>query len=899
MVQIVEGQPQVAAVKFPIYRMSQFNWRNWVPETKLEYTLFIGIDDTVTPAVYSLRYTLPGVAGGIGQTSELAIDQFLTALQEVQDKQATITTDFDTLNARLTQFYEDADRIVAEISASAVDASKAAAESKDWASLGEDTPVDESGEFSAKHYAIKAATTYDALIGDEDIMNAANNAAIASESARVSRLWATGSDPEVQELEANEHSSRTYSNMAMASATLAEQSANLAEQYATQATQFSGRIIQLGFDGSLEDDTLVFKHAPSGIDVPYDLLDDHEYEIDMAYFSTESLPNDTKIVIKNGTDTINFVSALHRDSTTPVTVGDMNQVMRFNDATGYRWLFKAAFKVTPAGNKVFLLYPVISLASSGLEIGDIGIAPFGVDESLNLRRYLNGQVISQEQFKSFTDKIKKAVELYPNLSATEENWQAEVTASVLGQCGKFVIDDTAGTIRLPKVVNINGLQDLALLGGIKAESLPNHKHYEFADIRQGYKTLSSTLSPVDQCSFDSYGDYWISGNATESSIGLSSGAIGDAYQDNAPVQQEAVQYPYFIQVATGSEETLPAISEYKLNNPNFFGQSMWTDVTPNNASWLLSNGAFHSGATYADYYEWLLKIYNGTETVEGVSVKSSTDTYDDYDFVINTADTTFRLPLISGRILVAKKEATTEDSTWYNWYSDGWLEQGATIAVSGNGTTKIDFRHSFKNNSYFVNISGQAHRFTFGVNEKTENYVVVNHYQDHGATDSSLVSVSVCASGYAEIPNKSEYTEVKGLYFYVGDTLQDPALINAGAVLNDVAELKGHTIVETYRNGTEWYDVYADGRCEQGGIIDVRSFKIETLITIHLLKPYINTDYSVFTQLKDGANMWANVQGSNVKAFTTSSFNLHLYEVASTASVDAHKRIWKAKGYIR
>ena len=99
--------------------------------------------------------------------------------------------------------------------------------------------------------------------------------------------------------------------------------------------------------------------------------------------------------------------------------------------------------------------------TGGIELGDIGIAPFGIDESLNLRRYLNGQVISQSQFQSFTTKIKKAVELYPNLSATEENWQAEVTASVLGQCGKFVIDDTSGTIRLPKVVNINSLQDLA------------------------------------------------------------------------------------------------------------------------------------------------------------------------------------------------------------------------------------------------------------------------------------------------------------------------------------------------------------------------------------------------------------------------------------------------------
>lgn len=39
----------------------------------------------------------------------------------------------------------------------------------------------------------------------------------------------------------------------------------------------------------------------------------------------------------------------------------------------------------------------------GLEVGDIGFAPLGIDETQNKRRYLNGQVISQSQFVSFTD----------------------------------------------------------------------------------------------------------------------------------------------------------------------------------------------------------------------------------------------------------------------------------------------------------------------------------------------------------------------------------------------------------------------------------------------------------------------------------------------------------------
>ena len=125
---------------------------------------------------------------------------------------------------------------------------------------------------------------------------------------------------------------------------------------------------------------------------------------------------------------------------------------------------KAAEYLQQIGNKI--------TAVEG-SIGDIGFAPLGIDETQNKRRYLNGQVISQAQFVSFTNKIKAAIQLYPSLATSETNWQAEVTNSKLGQCGKFVIDDTAGTIRLPKVVNIQGLQDLALIGGIKNESLPN------------------------------------------------------------------------------------------------------------------------------------------------------------------------------------------------------------------------------------------------------------------------------------------------------------------------------------------------------------------------------------------------------------------------------------------
>lgn len=138
--------------------------------------------------------------------------------------------------------------------------------------------------------------------------------------------------------------------------------AKKAEASAKQAadlSQTSGKVVQIGFDGTLSNSVLVFKHAPGGTEIPYELVDDVEYEVDLNYANTGSLADTVQIQIKNGSDTINLVSAIHRSSTTPATVGDMKAVMRFDSSTGYRWLFKAAYKITPAGAKVMLLYPVV------------------------------------------------------------------------------------------------------------------------------------------------------------------------------------------------------------------------------------------------------------------------------------------------------------------------------------------------------------------------------------------------------------------------------------------------------------------------------------------------------------------------------------------------------------
>ena len=396
------------------------------------------------------------------------------------------------------------------------------------------------------------------------------------------------------------------------------------------------------------------------------------------------------------------------------------------------------------------------------EVGDVGISALGIDESLNKRRYLNGQVISQTQFVQFTAFLKSRVSVYPSLATTEVNWQAAVTNSDLGQCGKFVIDDDAGTIRLPKVVNIQGLQDLSYLGDIKSESLPNIK----GDATYQANYNKAPTGPFVNSADTRANTLGATAYITAYSLEFDASRSSSTYQDDAPVQQEAVQYPYFIQVAEGIENSIDVSREIELNNPFSLLDYKYSEYEISNASWLLSNGQWNSGSTYADVYDLLLEIYNGTVTKAGVSVKLSTETYADTDFVLNTSDTTFRLPI---KVLMAGSKRIAGNG----------MTLGLTNGTTNSGLTEYEF-------------SGADH---LGANPLA--------YGEQVTTGSTIGSMIRGYTGITTDETKSGIeTSANGLYlyFYVGDTVQDANVIAAGQALTDIANLKNLSNISD--NGT-------------------------------------------------------------------------------------------------
>ena len=466
--------------------------------------------------------------------------------------------------------------------------------------------------------------------------------------------------------------------------------------------------------------------------------------------------------------------------------------------------------------------------SAGLDVCDIGMSLY-IDETKGLRRWLNGQiVVINQNTQGFLTRLKKIVALYPSLLTTEENWQAAKTLSDYGQVGKFVFnyaedEKTVESVRLPAVVNVQGLLDLQNLGMTVEAGLPNltlHTTQENNRASVGYAQTGTTY--VENLS----------------SLASSQNPI---YGASDTVQEEAIQYPYYIQIATGQETEVNIRNEIELNNPFFFGMSNYFKFKPNNLSWLKSAGYDEPKAAHPDYYNWILENVNkgvkgfkgqegycfiatdssgycwwvSTESpVVGASVyrydagvnsmffdgtvetltsngftftsifesssytvtrDSSKDTsilhpaawITDNDFEINTSDETFRLPLKNG--------------------TEGMFGGGAVV---GNGMSL-----GLTNGSQTAGLTSLAYHA--GV---TDSGTLIGVTTGYGLNIGQSVAVSAgfngtVTAGITTDPEKSGLVVANAgvvpdgwsLYYYVGETVQNANLIDAGRIVENYA----------------------------------------------------------------------------------------------------------------
>lgn len=221
--------------------------------------------------------------------------------------------------------------------------------------------------------------------------------------------------------------------------------------------------------------------------------------------------------------------------------------------------------------------------------------------------------------------------------------------------------------------------------------------------------------------------------------------------------------------------------------PLFTGQ--YFDFKPNNVSWLKANETKASGGIYTSCYNKLVQALTPDNNIWNIKVidvahmVSGTD-YSLY-WKVDQDSMSFTCPIRTKDRVLAK--SYVDGTNWYNWYSDGWIEQGGTATNCTNNTT-VSFLKSFSTTNYFVTTqqeNDQNALTTDGINRIRAKQT--NQFTFSDANGDSKKTNTWYACGYGAIPQPSEYDENINLYFKVANAVENLDMLNAGEILEELS----------------------------------------------------------------------------------------------------------------
>lgn len=223
---------------------------------------------------------------------------------------------------------------------------------------------------------------------------------------------------------------------------------------------------------------------------------------------------------------------------------------------------------------------------------------------------------------------------------------------------------------------------------------------------------------------------------------------------------------------------------------------------------------------------------------------------------------------------------------------------GATITLSEVGKT---YKESLPNITGKVGSgsasTGQLATGAFGTTNEVIFTPAGGRYELYNATfDASRVS-STYQDGAKVQPDHTKYP-----YYMVISTEGQTAEIRVD--INQVYEdlnLKANNnltnvpvnidfVVESYNDGGNWYRIYKNGWCEQGG----RMNGTDLGTTLNLLKPYKDLNYDGFVQ--QAVDTYKSDQQAGVWSFIPTTNSTATLHTGAKAGVDVR---WFAYGYIR
>ena len=462
---------------------------------------------------------------------------------------------------------------------------------------------------------------------------------------------------------------------------------------------------------------------------------------------------------------------------------------------------------------------------SGYQLGDIVLKDhiLSYAESLGLAQlgtYFYKEAIAGTRY-GYPDYYQKLINEYQGLNNTTDTVDSVTVTinanghkfydiadkatfdnmyAITGEAWYYGIDITNERIFLPRSTRFKNGTNVDV-GEYQAAGLPNitgNTGFIKWGTNQGTDGAITTSLASHNKATTSDGNQW-----AESHFAFSASDSNPIYGASNTVEYSSTKLiPYMVVGNTANESSVIDVVDVTTSEndtlPLFTG--IYFDYAPNNVSWVMAGGQVVSGTIYVFAYNELVNElttpkYNlNVIDVDDMVVGTDYSTY----WKVDQTNQTFTCPIrTSERVLVAKKEATNADPTWYNLYNDGWCEQGGYIGDTTNAYYTLTFSIDFIDRNYYFNrcnVSNNTQTPTGFANEG-----VYGDITTHGLTIYNNLSYTNdtywIACGYSAVPDITDYTEPLRMYFKVANAVQNLELLDAGEVLEAV-----NTVIPNNKN---------------------------------------------------------------------------------------------------
>lgn len=276
-------------------------------------------------------------------------------------------------------------------------------------------------------------------------------------------------------------------------------------------------------------------------------------------------------------------------------------------------------------------------------------------------------------------------------------------------------------------------------------------------------------------------------------------------------------------------------------------------------------------------------------------------------FILDTANAQFKLPRTQKRKLL---RAVKNGDSWYNLYSDGWVEQGGCVLNAATGAHTITIPIEMADveqlkkativSPIFINGTIQNQGVT--VRNSSDSTWSTNQIDcfSWGAT----IHIRWQVSGYAA-ESVLANEPVQHEYYYVGNfersAIQQTAGLNAELFNNKVDV--GHQIIDfqapTAENNYTWYRKYADGWVEQGGYVPLRNSGVSP-VSVTFAVRMANNIYTALTtpEINESHAVIEGTSGISIGIWQTDKLTTGCKFVPGYGSggVAAEAFYWEVKG---